>query len=164
MKNAKKFLSDKMGRVEGFGKMNEDISRYVSEGNLNPEPIKKEMARMTYPRNENQSIVENFHNDSIETSLYSISIRGENVFPELRKNHRRFYFGDHQIIQDVEESIELEPALAEVFDTIQVNVEDGIVTLDGAVYTTRQKRIAEDTAAGVVGYGKVNNYLIVLND
>lgn len=42
---------------------------------------------------------------------------------------------------------------------IQVNVDDGVVTLSGTVNTRREKRMAEDAAESVLGVDDVNNQI-----
>ena len=80
-----------------------------------------------------------------------------------RSFNRELNIRDEQLAQDVQEAIEKEMVLSVAASNIQVVVESGIVTLEGKVSAKEEKLIAGDIAIAFAGFGKVNNYLEVIN-
>jgi osmotically-inducible protein OsmY len=65
---------------------------------------------------------------------------------------------------DIQDAIGRDASLSLVADNIQVTVEDEIVTLEGEVYSEREKMTAGDLAAALVGEDNVNNYLRIIDN
>ena len=61
-----------------------------------------------------------------------------------------------------QDAIDKDTSLSLVVNNILVNVEDGIVTLEGEVYREHEKMTAGDLAAVLAGEDNVNNYLRVV--
>jgi osmotically-inducible protein OsmY len=68
---------------------------------------------------------------------------------------------DDDLSIDIQDAIDRDTSLSLVTNNILVNVEDGIVTLEGDVYREQEKMIAGDLAAVLAGEDNVNNYLRV---
>ena len=71
---------------------------------------------------------------------------------------------DEQLLDNIQEALEKDLYLSAIIDNIQVIVENGIVTLEGAVFTQEEKDLAEEKAAVFVGVHNINNHLDVLED
>ena len=71
---------------------------------------------------------------------------------------------DDDLSIDIQEAIDRDTSLSLVTNNILVNVEDGIVTLEGDVYREQEKMIAGDLAAVLAGEDNVNNYLRVVGN
>ena len=69
---------------------------------------------------------------------------------------------DDDLSIDIQDAIDRDTSLSLVTNNILVNVEDGIVTLEGDVYREQEKMIAGDLAAVLAGEDNVNNYLRVV--
>ena len=69
---------------------------------------------------------------------------------------------DDDLSIDIQDDIDRDTSLSLVTNNILVNVEDGIVTLEGDVYREQEKMIAGDLAAVLAGEDNVNNYLRVV--
>jgi len=83
----------------------------------------------------------------------------------LKDNFRLNTTGtDDDLGVDIQDAIGRDASLSLVADNIQVNVEDEIVTLEGEVYSEREKMTAGDLAAALVGEDNVNNYLRVVDN
>ena len=68
---------------------------------------------------------------------------------------------DGDLAIDIQDAIDRDTSLSLVTNNILVNVEDGIVTLEGEVYREHEKMTAGDLAAVLAGEDNVNNYLRV---
>ena len=64
---------------------------------------------------------------------------------------------DDDLSIDIQDAIDKDTSLSLVVNNILVNVEDGIVTLEGDVYREQEKMIAGDLAAVLAGEDNVNN-------
>jgi hypothetical protein len=73
----------------------------------------------------------------------------------------QFNMEDEKLAQDIQEAIEREMFLAVVANDILVTVENGMVTLEGKVFTKQEKLMAGDKAVDFAGFGMVNNELEV---
>ena len=83
----------------------------------------------------------------------------------LKDNSRLNTTGtDDDLAVDIQDAIGRDPSLSLVADNIQVTVEDEIVTLEGEVYSEREKMTAGDLAAALVGEDNVNNYLRIIDN
>jgi osmotically-inducible protein OsmY len=71
---------------------------------------------------------------------------------------------DDDLSIDIQDAIDRDTSLSLVTNNILVNVEDGIVTLEGDVYREQEKMIAGDLAAVLAGEDNVNNYLRVVGN
>jgi osmotically-inducible protein OsmY len=71
---------------------------------------------------------------------------------------------DDDLAIDIQDAIDKDTSLSLVVNNILVNVEDGIVTLEGDVYREQEKMIAGDLAAVLAGEDNVNNYLRVVGN
>ena len=71
---------------------------------------------------------------------------------------------DDDLAIDIQDGIDKDTSLSLVVNNILVNVEDGIVTLEGDVYREQEKMIAGDLAAVLAGEDNVNNYLRVVGN
>ena len=71
---------------------------------------------------------------------------------------------DDDLSIDIHDDIDRDTSLSLVTNNILVNVEDGIVTLEGDVYREQEKMIAGDLAAELAGEDNVNNYLRVVDN
>jgi len=71
---------------------------------------------------------------------------------------------DDDLAIDIQDAIDKDTSLSLVVINILVNVEDGIVTLEGDVYREQEKMIAGDLAAVLAGEDNVNNYLRVVGN
>jgi osmotically-inducible protein OsmY len=71
---------------------------------------------------------------------------------------------DNDLSIDIQDAIDRDTSLSLVTNNILVNVEDGIVTLEGDVYREQEKMIAGDLAAVLAGEDNVNNYLRVVGN
>ena len=71
---------------------------------------------------------------------------------------------DDDLSIDIQDAIDRDTSLSLVTNNILVNVEDGIVTLEGDVYREQEKMIAGDLAAVFAGEDNVNNYLRVVGN
>ena len=81
----------------------------------------------------------------------------------LKDNFRLNTTGkDDDLSLDIQDAISQDGSLSEIVDNIQVTVEDGIVTLDGDVYSDHEKMTAGDLTAALAGEDNVNNYLRVV--
>ena len=69
---------------------------------------------------------------------------------------------DDDLAIDIQDAIDKDTSLSLVVNNILVNVEDGIVTLEGEVYRDQEKMTAGDLAAVLAGEDNVNNYLRVV--
>jgi len=69
---------------------------------------------------------------------------------------------DDDLAIDIQDAIDKDTSLSLVVNNILVNVEDGIVTLEGEVYREHEKMTAGDLAAVLAGEDNVNNYLRVV--
>jgi len=69
---------------------------------------------------------------------------------------------DDDLSIDIQDAIDRDTSLSLVTNNILVNVEDGIVTLEGEVYRDQEKMTAGDLAAVLAGEDNVNNYLRVV--
>ena len=69
---------------------------------------------------------------------------------------------DDDLSIDIQDAIDKDTSLSLVVNNILVNVEDGIVTLEGEVYREHEKMTAGDLAAVFAGEDNVNNYLRVV--
>ena len=70
---------------------------------------------------------------------------------------------DDDLGLDIQDAIGRDTSLSDVADNIQVTVEDGIVTLEGAVYSDQEKMTAGDLSAALAGEDNVNNNLQVVD-
>lgn len=75
----------------------------------------------------------------------------------------QFNMEDEKLAQDIQEAIEREMFLSVVANDILVTVENGMVTLEGKVFTKQEKLMAGDKAVDFAGFGMVNNELEVTN-
>jgi osmotically-inducible protein OsmY len=83
----------------------------------------------------------------------------------LKDNSRLNTTGtDDDLGLDIQDAIGRDASLSLVADNIQVTVEDEIVTLEGEVYSEREKMTAGDLAAALVGEDNVNNYLRIIDN
>ncbi len=81
----------------------------------------------------------------------------------LKDNFRLNSTGlDNDIVIDIQDAIGREPSLSIVADNVQVDVENGIVTLSGEVSTEQQKDMAGNIATTLAGDDNVNNNLSVI--
>ena len=81
----------------------------------------------------------------------------------LKDNFRLNTTGtDDDLGLDIQDAIGQDGTLTLVANNIQVTVEDGIVTLDGDVYSDHEKMTAGDLTAALAGEDNVNNYLRVV--
>jgi FixJ family two-component response regulator len=81
----------------------------------------------------------------------------------LKDNFRLNTTGtDDDLGLDIQDAIGQDGSLTLVSNNIQVTVEDGIVTLDGDVYSDHEKMTAGDLTAALAGEDNVNNYLRVV--
>ena len=71
---------------------------------------------------------------------------------------------DDDLAIDIQDAIDKDTSLSLVVNNILVNVEDGIVTLEGEVYREHEKMTAGDLAAVLAGEDNVNNYLRVVGN
>jgi osmotically-inducible protein OsmY len=71
---------------------------------------------------------------------------------------------DDDLSIDIQDAIDRDTSLSLVTNNILVNVEDGIVTLEGDVYREQEKMITGDLAAVLAGEDNVNNYLRVVGN
>jgi len=71
---------------------------------------------------------------------------------------------DDDLAIDIQDAIDKDTSLSLVVNNILVNVEDGIVTLEGEVYRDQEKMTAGDLAAVLAGEDNVNNYLRVVGN
>ena len=71
---------------------------------------------------------------------------------------------DDDLAIDIQDAIDKDASLSLVVNNILVNVEDGIVTLEGEVYREHEKMTAGDLAAVLAGEDNVNNYLRVVGN
>ena len=69
---------------------------------------------------------------------------------------------DDDLAIDIQDAFDKDTSLSLVVNNILVNVEDGIVTLEGEVYRDQEKMTAGDLAAVLAGEDNVNNYLRVV--
>jgi len=84
---------------------------------------------------------------------------------DLKDNFRLNTTGiDDDLAIDIQDAIDRDTSLSLVTNNILVNVEDGIVTLEGDVYREQEKMIAGDLAAVLAGEDNVNNYLRVIGN
>ena len=71
---------------------------------------------------------------------------------------------DDDLAIDIQDAFDKDTSLSLVVNNILVNVEDGIVTLEGEVYREHEKMTAGDLAAVLAGEDNVNNYLRVVGN
>jgi osmotically-inducible protein OsmY len=99
---------------------------------------------------------------SNQENAHSTEERAAQINTE-RSFNRELNIRDEQLAQDIQEAIEKEMSLSVAASNIQVVAESGIVTLEGKVSTKEERMIAGDIAVAFAGFGKVNNYLDVIN-
>lgn len=92
---------------------------------------------------------------AVEIAEEMKGVRGVNVKLDVRPVIQT----DEQIREDAETALSGDPA-AEAYN-IEIDVSDGILTLNGTVESHAEKRIAEDVVKGVKGVKFVKNDLVV---
>ncbi len=73
----------------------------------------------------------------------------------------RYPYADKQMSTDIERALRKEGSLADGIENIHVRTTNGIVTLEGYVSSDQEKMTAGDKAGTFVGFGKVNNNILV---
>lgn len=71
--------------------------------------------------------------------------------------------GDEELAREIQESIDLDPILANVAYDIAITVENKFVTLEGPVNSQKEKDAVGDRAAEFVGMDKVRNNLKIIS-
>jgi len=101
---------------------------------------------------------------SVDQKAIHLRNTGSKEFRLQESEQKPLKLGSAHLAQDINEAIRTEKSLSAVRDEIIVTVEQGIVILKGKVNTKEEKIIAGVAAFAFVDYGRVINYLEIIDE
>lgn len=91
--------------------------------------------------------------------FYSLEDEDLEEYELSPKEKKRF---SKELVQETKRAIRQEKALADKGKHVKVTAQNGIITLNGIVFSKQEKMSIGDKAAAVTGLDKVKNYIEVI--